>query len=181
MGLSLRKIRLRLVWLLVLPFLWFAAPTPRLLAVGAAVSLLGLALRAWAAGYIHKDMELATRGPYAHVRNPLYVGSLLVGVGVTIAGGQWIFAAGFVLFYVWIYGKSARAEAEVLERKFGQQYRDYAARVPLFLPQLLPARVPGAATARFAAARWWKNREYEALLGLLGGLLFLAAKMVWWP
>ncbi|MEZ4425108.1 MAG: isoprenylcysteine carboxylmethyltransferase family protein [Gemmatimonadota bacterium] len=182
MRLSLRKIRLRLVWLLILPFLWFAAPTPALLATGAAVALVGLAIRAWAAGYIHKEMELATDGPYAHVRNPLYVGSLLVGLGVTVAGGQWVFVVAFLLFYVTVYGRTARGEAELLSAKFGEHYRAYAARVPLFWPRLTPAAVPGPQPRpRFTVRRYWKNREYEAALGLLAGFLFLAAKLLWWP
>ena len=79
MALSLRKIRLRLVWLLIIPFLWFARPTPVSLLLGSGLSVLGLFIRAWAAGFIRKDQQLATSGPYGYTRNPLYLGSFLLG------------------------------------------------------------------------------------------------------
>ncbi len=181
MGLSLRKIRLRLVWLLVVPFLWFSEPTPRLLTIGGALALVGLAIRAWAAGYIRKDQELATEGPYAHVRNPLYVGSLLLGFGVIVAGGQWVFAVAFALFYGLVYGRTVRGEAELLREKFGSIYDTYARHVPLMIPRLTPARFERDHPQRsFHRERYWKNREYEAALGCIAGFAFLVAKMLWW-
>lgn len=181
MGLSLGKIRLRLVWLLILPFLFLARPTPGLLAIGGGVALLGLAIRAWAAGYIHKDQTLATEGPYAHVRNPLYVGSFLLGMGVIVAGGQWIFAVAFGLFYLTIYGRTVRVEAEALAKRFGEGYDTYATHVPLMIPRLTPARLGrGGSAPGFDVSQYWKNREYEAALGLAAGFAFLAAKMLWW-
>ena len=79
-----RALRLKFVWLLVLPFLWFARPTLSLLAWGAPLAVLGLLLRAWAAGTIVKERELTTTGPYSHLRHPLYLGSLFIG-----AVGDW--------------------------------------------------------------------------------------------
>lgn len=178
---TMRQLRLKAVWLLVLPFLWFARPTPLLLAWGAGVAALGLALRTWAAGYIHKERELTTGGPYAHTRNPLYVGSFLVGLGVTVAGGQWPFVVLFLLFFVFVYGKTIRGEARLLEELFGDEYRRWARHVPLVLLRL-PAWRGGdeeGRGARFTLHRWRRNREYEALAGALAGFAFLAAKMLW--
>ncbi|HZD05008.1 MAG TPA: methyltransferase, partial [Longimicrobiales bacterium] len=104
----MRWLRLRAVWLLVIPFLWLARPTPALLATGAGLAAVGLAVRAWAAGFIHKERELTTAGPYAYTRNPLYLGSFLVGIGVTVAGGRWLFVVFFLVFFVLVYGRTIR-------------------------------------------------------------------------
>jgi protein-S-isoprenylcysteine O-methyltransferase Ste14 len=174
----MRRLRLRAVWLLVLPFLWFARPTPLLLGIGVAMGLLGLFIRGWAAGTIHKEKELTTTGPYAFTRNPLYVGSFFLGLGVTIAGGQWVWPALFLVFYVGVYGRTMSGEAALLTELFGDRFRHYAAHVPAFAPRLTPYRAPGPAGGGFTFARYKRNREWEAGLGALAGFAFLVAK--WW-
>ena len=186
MALSLRTLRLRAIWLLIVPFLVLARPTPALLAIGGALAAAGAALRGWAAGTIRKERELSTTGPYAHTRNPLYLGSFLIGLGVALAGGRWPFVALFVVFFAWVYGRTIRAEARLLGERFGERYAEYARAVPLFVPRVAPYR--GAAPSSGAGApppggftleRWRRNREYEALLGVLAGFVFLALKMAW--
>lgn len=178
----MRQVRLVGAWLLVVPFLWLAEPTPVLLAAGAVLAALGLAVRAWSAGVITKEKELAVGGPYAYTRNPLYVGSFLLGLGVALAGGKWYFVAVFLLFYAVIYGRTIGGEAALLERLFGDRYRHYAERVPLVVPRLTPYRPPeGAPPSSFTFSQWRRNREYEAGLGALAGFAFLAAKMWWMP
>ena len=176
---SLRTLRLRAVWLLILPFYYFATPSSMVMGVGTALGLAGLALRAWAAGTIEKNEVLATTGPYAYTRNPLYLGSFLLGLGVTMAGGQWVFMALFVGFYVAVYPAAAGREAAGLEEIFGEAYRTYAAAVPLFVPRLSPYR--GSEEARrgdrgFFVARYVRNREWEAGLGALAGYGLLTLK-----
>ena len=80
-------------------FLWLARPTPVSLAAGALVALAGVAMRAWAAGHLRKNQELAVSGPYAHVRNPLYVGTLTTGIGFAIAGAEWGIGVVLVAFF----------------------------------------------------------------------------------
>jgi protein-S-isoprenylcysteine O-methyltransferase Ste14 len=177
--LSLRKLRLKGAWLLVVPFLWFATPTVRMLAIGGVVAALGLLIRTLSAGFIHKDDTLTTTGPYAHTRNPLYLGSSLLGLGVTLAGGNWWFVAIFVVFFATIYTASIRSEAAFLAGRYGDAYADYARNVPLFLPRPSPYRTEGVNTRpAFSAAQWRKNREYEALLGTLAAFAALTARMI---
>jgi protein-S-isoprenylcysteine O-methyltransferase Ste14 len=164
----------------VLPFLWLARPTPRLLLVGLVLAACGLALRAWAAGVIHKDLELTTTGPYAFTRNPLYLGSLLLGLGTVVAGGDWMFVGVFLAFFAFVYGRTMKHEEEVLEEAFQERYRRYAKEVPLLVPRLAPYREgDGGAAAPFSVARYRRNREWEALLGALAGFVFLTVKMLW--
>jgi protein-S-isoprenylcysteine O-methyltransferase Ste14 len=176
---SLRTIRLRAVWLLVVPFLLLARPTPRLLVAGGALAAMGAMIRTWAAGVIHKERALATTGPYAHTRNPLYLGSFLIGTGTTVAGGRWELVLLFLIFFVAVYGRAMREEADLLAERFGEDHAEYARHVPLFVPRVAPWRDPNASRdARFTLERWRRNREYEALLALLAAFLLLAARML---
>lgn len=173
---NLRRLRLRAVWLLVLPFLWLARPTPLLLAVGAPLALAGLGLRAWAAGSIEKERELATGGPYAHTRNPLYLGTFLLGLGVSAAGGHWAWPALFLGFFWVAYGRTMASEGRLLEERFGERYRSYAGAVPALIPRVSPWREPGWGGGSFTWARYVRNREWEAGLGTLAGFALLALK-----
>src|ERR1700720_1103634 len=98
------KMRVPFGFLLVATFAWFSHPSLTSLAVGLPVSLCGLALRAWAAGCLAKNSQLAQSGPYAWVRNPLYIGTLLVAAGLVLAsrslGLGILFAAVFGLIYL---------------------------------------------------------------------------------
>src|ERR1051326_3894719 len=103
-------------------FLWLAKPTRTALLAGAIVSLLGLLIRAWAAGHIRKNAQLAISGPYAFTRNPLYFGSFLLGLGFTIASGQVVLALLFAALFVGIYLPVMRVEASTLAELFGNDY-----------------------------------------------------------
>jgi protein-S-isoprenylcysteine O-methyltransferase Ste14 len=156
-------------------YLIFAQPTLPLLIAGSMVALAGLGIRAYAAGHLEKDQSLATGGPYAYTRNPLYLGSLLIGVGLVLAGAQWVLDVVFLIFFLVVYGPVMRREERNLRRRFGQEFDDYAAAVPLFFPirkRLKPSRT------KFEWKRYRRNREYEAALGYLCGVIFLAAKML---
>lgn len=176
---TLRGVRLRAVGLLILSYLWFARPTPTLLAVGAPLVVAGLLLRAWAAGVIRKERDLATGGPYAHTRNPLYLGSLLLGTGIAIAGGHWIWPTLFLGFYLAVYIPTMVSEHRLLTQLFGDRYAGYALGVPAFLPRLSPWREPGMTADGFTFEVYRRNREWEAALGALGALALLGWKAFW--
>jgi len=82
---AVARLRVPSGFLIVVVFAWFSNPSPESLMWGVPVSLAGLALRGWAAGCLAKNQRLATGGPYAYMRNPLYVGTLLVAAGLAIA------------------------------------------------------------------------------------------------
>jgi protein-S-isoprenylcysteine O-methyltransferase Ste14 len=174
----MRTLRLKLVWLLVVPFLWFARPTAPLLLAGAVLGLLGLLVRGWAAGSIRKEAELCTWGPYAHVRNPLYLGSLLLGTGITLAGGSLVWVGLFLAFYLTVYTRTIAGEVSLLTELFGERYTEYSERVPGFVPRLIPD--PGGAHdgEGFSFARYRRNNEWEALAGALAVFAYLTLR--WW-
>ena len=159
-------------------FLWFARPVWPTLLIGGGIALAGLGLRAWAAGHIRKNAELATSGPYAYTRNPLYLGSFLLGVGFTIASGQPLLAIPFAALFLGIYFPVMRVEATHLAESFGEDYQRYAQSVPLFLPYRLPYRDERTADAKFDASLYLRYREYRAALGLLIAWGLLALKAV---
>jgi len=147
-------------------FVLFARPRPITLAVGAAISLLGLALRAWAAGHIRKNSALAISGPYAYTRNPLYLGSFILGLGFTIGSGQWLLGVLFAVLFLGIYLPVMRVESGTLAELFGEDFQRYANAVPLFFPRLTAYRA-GDNRTKFDGSLYMRYREYQAALGLL--------------
>ena len=181
--LDLRRLRLRAVWLLIIPFYIYASPATILIWWGAGMSAAGLTLRAWAAGSIQKDRDLATTGPYAHTRNPLYLGSFILGVGVTVAGGQWVFGVAFLAFFFVVYRATVLRENAELEARFGERYRVYAAQVPSVLPRIIAYRGerPESSPGGFSRMGYMRNREWEAALGAVAAFGVLALKLRLWP
>ena len=174
-GTWIQRWRVPLGFLCGAAFIFFARPTPRMLLIGASVSILGLALRAWAAGHIRKNAQLATSGPYAFTRNPLYLGSFLLGLGFTIASGRWLLGVLFAALFLGIYFPVMRVEASTLGELFGNDYEVYRQSVPLFFPRLTPYRPRDAEAVKFDGSLYLRYREYRAALGLViaWGLLLI--------
>ena len=174
-GTWIQRWRVPLGFLCAAIFLLLAKPTRTALLAGACVSLLGLAIRAWAAGHIRKNAELATSGPYAFTRNPLYFGSFLLGLGFTIASGQVVLGLLFVALFLGIYFPVMRVEASTVAGLFGKEYEVYKESVPLFFPRLTPFRQNESERVKFDASLYLRYREYRAALGLViaWGLLLI--------
>jgi protein-S-isoprenylcysteine O-methyltransferase Ste14 len=167
--------RVPLGFALGIAYLVFSRPTPRLLAAGGLMALAGLILRGYAAGCLEKNRALATCGPYAHTRNPLYLGSFIMGAGFAVAGGAWILGLAFLALFLLVYWPVMRREEQFLRKEFGEAYEKYASVVPFFLPSWRRAPEGGEG---FCWRLYRKNREYQAAAGYCGGILFLALKML---
>jgi protein-S-isoprenylcysteine O-methyltransferase Ste14 len=169
---AVAKLRVPGGFVLVAAFIWLSEPTWASLAAGLPISLLGLALRAWAAGHLEKNSTLAESGPYAHVRNPLYIGTLTVAAGLVVASRRWELGILFAAVFLLIYLPVVQLEEQHLRNLF-PAFDEYCRRVPQLVPKLSGvARRPN----RF---RWWlykKNREYEAAAGFLIGVGILVFK-----
>jgi protein-S-isoprenylcysteine O-methyltransferase Ste14 len=162
-------------FVIVFLFGWLAHPSAQSLAIGLPISLLGLALRAWAAGCLFKDQKLATGGPYQYTRNPLYLGTLIVAAGlVTAARNPWL-AAVFAAVFVLVYLPVIQLEQQHLHRLF-PEYAAYAREVPAVAPRLTPSREFAAGAHAFRWSQYVHNREYQAGLGWLAGAAFLVGK-----
>ncbi len=165
------KLRVPGGFVLVAAFLWLSEPTPSSLLYGLPVSLFGLWLRGWAAGHLAKNQRLTTSGPYAWLRNPLYVGTLLTAAGIVIASRRWPLAVLFAAVFLLIYLPVIELEEQYLRQLF-PAFDEYAARVPMLLP--------GWRSKKEEVSFQWRlyahNREYQALAGFLAGVAVLAWK-----
>jgi protein-S-isoprenylcysteine O-methyltransferase Ste14 len=157
-------------------FFLFSWPRPLMLAIGGAIALPGLALRAWATGHLRKNDALATTGPYAYTRNPLYLGSFVMGVGFTVAAGRLILGIIFAALFLGIYVPVMRVESATLTELFGDHYLRYVKAVPLFLPRLSPYRDGAGDKNKFDVALYKRYREYRAAIGMTVAWALLALK-----
>ena len=146
--------------------LYLARPTPRSLALGAAVAVLGEVVRIWAAGHLDKGREVTQSGPYRFARHPLYLGSAIVAAGVAVASAR---VAVFLIVGMYMavtIGSAMRHEEENMRVQFGREYEAYLR---------TPAR---PVTRPFSVERAMKvNKEYKAIVGLVVAGLILAAKV----
>jgi protein-S-isoprenylcysteine O-methyltransferase Ste14 len=171
---AVARLRVPSGFLIVIVFAWLSRPTSESLAWGVPVSLLGLALRAWAAGCLAKNQQLATGGPYAYTRNPLYIGTLLVAAGLTIAARNPYLGGVFAAVFLFVYLPVIQLEEQHLRVIF-PGYAAYADHVPALVPRLTP--YSGKSLNRFRPALYLKNQEYQAGIGYIAGMLFLIWKM----
>jgi protein-S-isoprenylcysteine O-methyltransferase Ste14 len=171
----LQRIRVPLGFLFGIVFLVFAEPSATVLIIGGSIAVAGILIRAWASGHIRKNQNLAVSGPYAFTRNPLYLGSFILGVGFTIAAGVWWLGIAFAVLFLGIYLPVMRVEAVDLTKLFGTEYEEYARQVPLFFPRPTAYQ---ASAAKFDMSLYMRYREYRAALGLVFALLVLTLKTI---
>lgn len=170
--------RVRLGYLLAVVTLWLARPTPRSILLGAAVGLIGLVIRTYAAGYLHKQEVLTTTGPYAGTRNPLYFGSSFLVLGAAVAMRSWWAAALLLVYFALVYSLVMRREELELGQKHGEAFARYAAAVPLFFPKGFGRTEPASNGLGFSWAQYKKNHEYQAAIGFV--LLLIGLLVIWW-
>jgi hypothetical protein len=173
-----RRLRLPLGFLLAALYLAFGPrPSPLTLAVGGGLALVGLAIRAWAAGHIVKNDRLATTGPYAHTRNPLYFGSFLIAAGFAIAA-HWSLLLVVVAFFVLVYGPTIEKERVKISARFPDEYARWEQNVPAFVPRPTPWRDPMVVeTDRFSPSLYMRHGEWRAGLGFILALTWLVLRM----
>jgi protein-S-isoprenylcysteine O-methyltransferase Ste14 len=166
--------RVRLGYPVAVVFLALARPIPHSIVAGGIVVAFGLLVRGAASGHLRKDEELATTGPYASTRNPLYLGSAFLAAGFIIAGDSWWAALIVGVYFAVFYYAVIHNEEADLRKRFGAAFEEYAARTPLFFPGFRAhrgeARPANARANAFSWPQYRRNREYQALLGTIAGL-----------
>jgi protein-S-isoprenylcysteine O-methyltransferase Ste14 len=157
-----KRLRLPLGFLLGITYFIFARPTPLTLAVGGTIALIGLIVRGWASGHISKNERLATTGPYAHTRNPLYFGSFLIAAGFAIAA-HWGLLLLVVAFFVFIYAPTMEREKANIAGRFPVEYEAYSANVPAFVPRPTPWKATHPTDeGGFSLDLYMKHGEWKA-------------------
>ncbi|MDH4164649.1 MAG: isoprenylcysteine carboxylmethyltransferase family protein [Nitrospirota bacterium] len=135
---------------------------------GAVITIAGEWLRLWAAGHLRKNKQLTTTGPYSYVKNPLYIGTLLITLGYSaMAVNPWIMVAGFVWFFIYYAPYKKKQENEKLIGSFGEAWKVFDAAVPDYLPRFTP--YPGRGTNRWSWEVVKENSEHETAAGVLVG------------
>jgi protein-S-isoprenylcysteine O-methyltransferase Ste14 len=161
----LARWRVSLGFLLAVAAIWLATPTVASLAIGAFIAWCGEALRVWAAGHLEKSTEVTRSGPYRFTRHPLYLGSSLIGIGLAVAAHHRVLGALILVYLATTLTAAMRSEEAHLREKFGDAYDAYAEQraVPM--------------DRAFSWSRAMRNREHHAMIGLMAGLLVLAARL----
>lgn len=170
-----RTIRVPLGFAFALLYIFLAKPTPTSIAVGVVIVIAGLLVRGLASGHVQKNEQLATSGPYARTRNPLYLGSLILAVGFTLAARSWWIAVVVIVFFFAVYVPVIRAEEGFLRQRF-PQFEDYAKRVPLLIPRI---SAYNGGPGQFSWDLYRQHREYNSILGAAVITAALVVKMFW--
>ena len=170
-----KRIRVPLGFVFALVFLWLARPSLLFMALSLLLVVPGVALRAYASGYVKKNAELTVTGPYAYTRNPLYLGSLLMGIGFAVAARSWWVGVALVAMFLAIYLPVIRGEEKFLREKF-PEFDEYARNVPRMFPRIIAAAERDG--SRFSMDLYVKHREYNAALGAIAMTAALVVKMI---
>jgi len=171
-----RRVRVPLGFCFAAVFLWLARPSWQSMAWSLLLVVPGVWLRGYAAGYVKKNAELTRTGPYAHTRNPLYLGSMMIAFGFAAAAGSWVILIALAGLFLAIYWPTILSEEEFLRGHFAD-FEEYAAQVPRLLPQLTPAN-GGGERGRFSRERYLHHREYNAAMG--AGAIYAALAIRLW-
>ena len=174
-SLAAKRLRLPLGLIFGVAYLLLApgATDPLQLAVGGAIAVVGLLVRAWASGHIMKNARLATTGPYAHTRNPLYFGSFLIGAGFAVAAHVSLVLV-VVLFWLLVYAPTMERERRNIRGRFPDAYDEYERNVPAFFPRPTPWRGPGNAEhVPWSFELYMKHGEWKAALAFAFAMAWL--------
>jgi steroid 5-alpha reductase family enzyme len=166
-------------------FLWLADPSRRTMSLSLALVLPGLWLRAYASGYVRKDAQLTTTGPYAHTRNPLYLGSMLIASGFAAAAASWLILVLLAVLFTAIYIPTILSEEAYLREHFAG-FDAYARAVPRLLPRgagaakemAMDGGVPPA--GGFSTELYLRHREYNSTIGAVVLYLALVLKLLFY-
>jgi protein-S-isoprenylcysteine O-methyltransferase Ste14 len=155
--------------LLAVVLLLTRRPTALSTALGLTPIVLGQAIRVWACGHLVKNRRLTTTGPYAHVKNPLYLGTILITAGFCAFARVWwmlaVVAAGFFLYYM---PRKKKIEGDRLRQIYGEAFERYDAAVPDLLPRLTAYR--SGDSTRFDPRLVLDNSEHGTVMSVALGI-----------
>jgi len=155
----------------------FAKPQFPGIWIGLFLIFLGVAIRIWAAGHLQKNEVLTVTGPYAYVKNPLYIGSIFITTGFSImADNIYLLAAAFFMFCFHYIPYKKKMEGDRLKKRFGEQYEDYDEKVPEYLPRWTPY---SNEKASWQFGHFIENSEEGILLIVLAGILLILSRPYW--
>ena len=171
-------------------------PDVRAFAFAVPFWVVGAVLRGWGAGHLVKNDALTMTGPYAFLRHPLYLGTILIGTGFAIAIGGVLSVVALLALWPWFgwkyFPRKESLESERLVSRYGERFERYRAAVPALWPRWTAWRDTAGEVASFEgkavdAARWRldrysDNNELGTLIAVcVGALLFGLRAFGWAP
>jgi len=159
------KLRFAIVYPFGVIVMLFYHPTEEYFKMGLPIILLGLLIRVWANGCAIKMEKLTTSGPYAFVRHPLYLGTMLIAIGFVVLLRASFIGGGFIAVMAGVYYRTVKKEDKMLEDKFKDAYLDYKKKVPAILPTIFPYRQ--GEKWQFSVKRLVRNHEYKLFFWIL--------------
>ncbi|MBI3608460.1 MAG: isoprenylcysteine carboxylmethyltransferase family protein [Nitrospirae bacterium] len=164
------------VYLLAIGLVWLAKPVPVTFVAGLVVVVAGEAIRIWAAGHLYKNERVTTSGPYAYVKNPLYLGTLLIMVGLCVMASNYVLLViGLAVFVAYYAPFKQRRESDRLRERFGESWVQYDREVPGYLPRLTP--YPGRDRLPWQWEAFIRNDEHGTAMAVGVGIAVLAWKL----
>lgn len=151
-------------------------PAKEMLIAGGIIALVGTLIRLWASGHVMKNKELATDGPYAYVRHPLYVGNILILLGFSMASMLWWSYPLMVFLLFFYYPPTIAYEDNKLKNFFGEEWENWSKNVHALIPSFSGKAGAGKSSWSFKKSLF-KNLEPVIVLYLLGCLYMLYIKL----
>src|SRR4030042_589837 len=169
-----KKVRRIPIFIGVLLLLIFARPTLPGIVVGILLIILGESIRIWAAGHLHKNEILTVSGPYAYVKNPLYIGTILITTGFCIlANNIYLLAASTFMFCFHYIPYKKRVEGDRLRKIFVSQFEDYDQNVPDYIPRRTPY---SSQKNPWRFGSFIENSEEGILMIVVAGILLILSR-----
>lgn len=175
----LKKIRRIPIFIGAFLLVVFAKPNPNPLGmgIGAILIIVGESVRIWAVGHLQKNEVLTVTGPYAYVKNPLYLGTILITTGFCIfADNIYLLAAATFAFCFHYIPYKKRVEGDRLRKIFGSRFEDYDQKVPDYRPRLTPY---SAEKVSWRFQCFLENSEEGIVLIIIAGILLILSRPYW--
>ena len=155
---------------------YFGQPTRELLIAGSIVAAVGALIRLWASGHVKKNKVLATDGPYAYVRHPLYVGNILILLGFSIASSLWWAYALMAFLILFYYPPAISYEDAKLNRIFGEEWQNWSRNIHALIPTF--TNKAGSTSSEWSFKQsLFQNLEPVIVLYLIGFMYLLFSKL----
>jgi protein-S-isoprenylcysteine O-methyltransferase Ste14 len=155
---------------------YFGQPTREMLIAGSAVALIGTLIRLWASGHVKKNKVLATDGPYAYVRHPLYVGNILILLGFSMASNLWWAYALMIFLILFYYPPAISYEDAKLNRLFGEEWQNWSKNIHALIPTI--TNKAGSTSSEWSFKQsLFQNLEPLIVIYLIGFMYLLFSKL----
>ena len=152
-------------------------PQLPLIHIGAVIAVMGALVRLWASGHVRKNKELATDGPYAFVRHPLYVGNILLLVGFALSSSLWWSFVLMIALLFFYYPPTIAYEDNKLHNFFGEAWEQWSKTTHALIPSMPAIKSTSGSSWSFKQSLM-QNGEPIIVAYLIGCMYLLYSKVI---